>query len=334
MLLELFILLISSIVCTCSNLPELNQQVFIIDMTETKPQHRQAALYNRYAPLEEFHHVVGSPESLERVQLPSAEGDIQADNLLCFVRKQNPKSDATPPKQASNGLLTHLNIDAASVLAIHILQVVPGDNVLDLSASQNANSIVLTQSIWPYLQPDSPTPPLIGAKKGTLHSIELGPVNGDHRLADTLAQYLPSSVINSGQLNVIRADHINDASELPLGLGGYDKILVGATEKPVDLLMTALGAVRIGGRVVYSARSKSADQNDNVVERAMTQIESKAKNGALSWTVEVEHLDTEVAQQLESDWAAKTAKGWAVSPDHAKGGWGPLYFSVLTKKEM
>ena len=60
-------------------------------MTEPEPQQpspgtRQAALYNRYASLEDFHHVVGASESLERVQFPSAGGDIQADNLLCFLR--------------------------------------------------------------------------------------------------------------------------------------------------------------------------------------------------------------------------------------------------------
>lgn len=315
--------------------------------TRPSPGARQAALYNRYAPLGDFHHVVGSSDSLERLKFPSSEGDIQADNLLCFVRKQTPKSDATtipPAEKASNGLLTHLTIDAAAVLAAHILQVVPGENVLDLCATQADNSVILAQSIWPYLQPDSPTPPLIGAKKGALHSAQLKSVDEGRHLASTLAEYLPASVATSGQQKVIRVDGFNDASELPLGLGGYDKVLVDVTcfdrtsqdkgEDRVKALMKALSAVRIGGRVVYVARSLATEESDDVVARAILQIEQQTKSDAHSWTAAIERLDAKVEQQLETDWAEKTAKGWAVSPDHARGGWGPLYFSVLTKKEV
>lgn len=66
----------------------------------------------------------------------------------------------------------------------------------------------------------------------------------------------------------------------------------------------------------------------------MMQIEREAKYGAFKWTAEVERLNAEVEHQLEVDWAQQTKKGWMVSPDRARGDWGPLYFSVLTKKEM
>jgi hypothetical protein len=104
-------------------------------------------------------------------------------------------------------------------------------------------------------------------------------------------------------------------------------------EVQVQLLMTALRAVRVGGRVVYSTRSISREENDGVVEKAITLLGKEAKKGSLLWTAEVEQLDGEVERRLEADWAEKTAKGWAVLPDNASGGkWGPLYFSVLTKK--
>ena len=335
-----------------------------------KGEGRHAAFYNRYAPLSDFHRVVGSSESLQRVHFPSAEGDIQADNLLCFTRKLDyGSSTATMPTagKGSNDLLTHSTLDAASVLAIHIIQVVPGDNVLDLCAGQGGNSITLAQSIWPSLYPDSTTPPLMGAKKGVLHSNELGP-NCNHRLAETLAQYLPASVISSGQQRVIRIDGTKGAKDLPLGSGGYDKVLVDApssderhivqaqakatcgqtshelvswspssskhmAEVQVQLLLTALKAARVGGRVMYSTRSLSKEENDDVVEKAFALIGEEVKKGALLWTAEVEHLDGEVEQRLVADWTEKTAKGWMVLPDHARGGkWGPAYFSVLTKK--
>jgi 16S rRNA C967 or C1407 C5-methylase (RsmB/RsmF family) len=404
MLLVSLLILSSSIVCSSSDLSENSQQVFASNMTKTKRpqappfetfenhfasaarygerwhqtlypamkgQSRYAALYNRYAPLEDFHRAVGPADSLERVHFPSAADDIQADNLLCFTRKQDHESKAanlSAAEKASNGLLTHEKLDAAS-LAIHILQVVPGDNVLDLCATPGGNSVALAQPIWPYLYPDSTTPPLIGAKKGSLHSNELDP-NRNRRLAETLTQYLPASVISSGQQKVIRVDGTKGVRELPLGSGGYDKVLIDApssderqivqaqekasqgrtsaelanwnpssskhmAEVQVQLLMTALRAVRAGGRVVYSTHSISREENDGVVEKAITLLGKEAKKGSLLWTAEVEKLDGEVERRLEADWAEKTAKGWAVLPDNASGGkWGPLYLSVLTKKSM
>ena len=334
----------------------------LLPALKSEPHH--AALYNRYAPLEEFHRVVGPSNSLERVNFPSAEGDIQADNLLCFTRKQDYESNiATIPaaEKASKDTLTHSTVDAASVLAIHILQVVPGDNVLDLCAGQGGNSIILAQPIWPSLYPDSTTPPMMGAKKGALHANGL-------ESEYNLAHYLPASVVGTAQLVVSHLDGTKGAKHLPLGPGGYDKVLVDApssderrvvqaqakavpgqnsrelrtwdvssskvaAEVQVQLLMTALKAVRVGGRVVYSTRSISEEENDGVVEKALALIEQQAKKGDLLWTAEVEHLDGQVERRLVADWAEKTAKGWAVLPDHVGGGkWGPLYFSVLTKK--
>lgn len=401
MLLLPLLLLSSSITCSCSEIFENNKQIFTSNMTKTKrPQpspldtfenhfasatrygerwHKtlypamkdltlHAALYNRYTRQEDFSRIVGPADSLERVQFPSTADDIQADNLLAFTRKHDYESNAATlpaPAQTSNGLLTNLNIDAASLLAIHILQVVPGDNVLDLCATPGGNSVALAQPIWPYLYPDSTSPPLIGAKKGSLHSNELDP-NRNRRLAEYLAQYLPATA--AGERKVIRVDGTKGVRDLPLGSGGYDKVLVNApssderrivqaqeqagqgrtsselaswnqssskhmAEVQVQLLMTALRAVRVGGRVVYMTSSISREENDGVVEKAISLIEKEAKKGALLWTAEVERLDGTVEQRLEANWAEKKAQGWAVLPDNASGGkWGPLYFSVLTKK--
>lgn len=386
----------------CAELPGSPQQVFEASMTKTKrPQSspldsfqnhfastsrygerwheslypalkegtRYTTLYNRYAPQEDFHKAVGSPDTLERLRFPSAPDDIQADNLLCFIHKESNDHKAVPfppPENSSNSLLTHWNFDAASALAVHLLQVLPGDNVLDLCAAPGGKSLSLAQSIWPYLQPDSPTPPMPGAKKGALHSNEVDPAR-NRRLTDNLSQYLPASLAATGQQKVLRLDGTKGAKEFPLGPAGYDKVLVDApcsserhiihaqekaglgrtveelarwspstskrmAETQVQLLMTALRAVRLGGRVLYATCSISREENEGVVEKAILQAEKERKKGGIAWAVEVEGLGEEVERALEEGWAERTGKGWIALPDHkGNGKWGPLYFCVLTK---
>ena len=331
---------------------------------------RYTTLWNRYTSIKDFHHAVGQPETLERLHFPAAADDIQADNLACFIHKQDSDcKDAPfpPPQKASNGLLTHWNYDAASALAVHILQVLPGDRVLDLCAAPGGKSLSLAQSIWPYLQPSSPLPPIAGAKQGVLHSNEFDAAR-NRRLAENLAQYLPASLAASGQQKVLRLDGTKGAKELPLGPGGYDKVLVDApcsserhiihaqekagsnrtveelsrwspsaakrmAETQVQPLLTALRAVRLGGRVMYATCSISREENDGVVEKAIAQVEKEKKKGAIAWSAEVEGLGEEVERGLEAGWAEKTGKGWIALPDHVGGGrWGLLYFCLLTKE--
>nr|OQO31730.1 hypothetical protein B0A51_01078 [Rachicladosporium sp. CCFEE 5018] len=335
---------------------------------------RYAALHNRYVPLADFHAAVGSPGSLKRIVLPSATGDIHSDDIQVFVRSndaENPDAPFTQPSQASNGLSTHWNLDAASALAVHMLHIVPGDRVLDLCAAPGGKSVAIAQSIWPHLQPDYPGPPMAGAKKGALHSNEFDRTR-NRRLADNLSQYLPASLVTAGQQKVLQFDGIKGAQAFPLGVGGYDKALVDApcsserhiihaeakassgkvgavadevarwspatskrmAETQQDLLMTALRAVRIGGVVLYATCSISTEENDGVVEKALTELGKKSKKGELTWTAEVVKFDAQVEPGLES-FAERTTYGWLVLPDHPNGGrWGPLYFTKLIKATL
>jgi len=332
---------------------------------------RYTVLWNRYAPRNNFDQVIGAPEMLERIAFPSAGGDIQAGNLACFVRKNDSDEKAAPfpqPEKSSNGPLTHWNLDAASALAVHILRVEPSDRVLDLCAAPGGKSLAIAQSVWPHLQPDYDSSPLPPAKKGALHSNEYdGPRN--KRLTDNLTAYLPAAVSLSGQQRVLRLDGTKGAQLFPLGPGGYDKVLVDApcsserhiihaqakmssgrvadelarwsptaskrmAETQVQLLLTAMRAVRINGSVLYATCSISDEENDGVVEKALTLLRKEQVKGAIRWSTEIMLLDADVEKQLEV-WAERTGKGWIVLPDHAGGArWGPLYFTVLTKTQQ
>jgi len=160
-------------------------------------------------------------------------------------------------------------------------------------------------------------------------------------------------------------------SSLPNGAGGYDKVLLDApcsSERHIihahvkaeasgriaeemarwrpgssrnmaklqaDLLMTALRAVKVGGRVVYSTCSIETGENDGVVEKVRTMIEQQQKRFGLDWDIRLETAQTH-SSTLDNDgldrWTERTKYGRIALPDHASGGrWGPLFFAVVTK---
>nr|OQO27218.1 hypothetical protein B0A51_05313 [Rachicladosporium sp. CCFEE 5018] len=335
---------------------------------------RYAALDNRYIALADFNSVVGSPECLRRVVLPSAPSDIHSEDIQVFVRNddaEDPDAPFSQPSQASNGLLTHWNLDAASAVAVHMLHIVTGDRVLDLCAAPGGKSVAIAQSIWSHLQPDYPGPPMAGAKKGALHSNEFDRTR-NRRLADNLSKYLPASLATSGQQKVLQLDGTRGAQAFPLGVGGYDKVLVDApcsserhivhaqakvssgkagaladelarwspatakrmAETQHELLMTALRAVRVGGIVLYATCSVSNEENDGVIEKTLAQLEKRVKKGEFTWTAEVIKFEPQIEQGL-LDFAERTTYGWLVLPDHPSGGrWGPLFFTKLIKTTL
>jgi hypothetical protein len=80
-------------------------------------QHNKAIFYNRYTPQEDFNRITGagSPaEKVERIRFPSAANDIQADNLSCFLRKEQ----IPPPEKGSNGLRPYGYIPTPLALAV------------------------------------------------------------------------------------------------------------------------------------------------------------------------------------------------------------------------
>ncbi|KAI1633717.1 S-adenosyl-L-methionine-dependent methyltransferase [Biscogniauxia mediterranea] len=276
------------------------------------------------------------------------------------------QSDATtpfPPPQPhpSRRLMTHWNLDAASLLAVAVLDPRPGDKVLDLCAAPGGKSVAVSQLLRPCDLDDSESSSSPSLAGGCLHSNEVNPAR-NKRLASNLAAYLPPALFASGEVKVLRFDAAASpaaasAALLPLGPGGYDKVLLDApcsSERHVlhhhhastasswrsgqsrkaakaqaALLATALRAVRPrGGRVLYATCSLSAEENDGVVARGLeVAAKERKKGGGSGWDVAVRSGDL----ALEA-WAERTEHGWLVLPDHPGGGaWGPLYFALLEK---
>jgi len=333
-----------------------------------KRQQNKAIFYNRYTSLEDFNRNIGSPDSIERVHFPSAANDIQADNLLCFSWKES----IPPPEKISTGLKPYGYIPTALALAVHLLQVLPGDRVLEHGSS--GASLAMAQSIWPHLQPSSTTPPLAGAKKGVLHAnwFDSG---SSGSIATGFKDHLPASLgpTGTGEAMIIGPGIELGEDELtiekpPFGAGGYDKVFIkpfscgeaavlsrrnspgSAASQPVawppaeapmiihtigSLLVSALGAVRVGGRVMYVTSSIAKEENDAVIEGAIATAAEAAAQGACEWTAEIVGFGDEVERMIEEGWAERTEKGWIVLPDHPGGrNEGPLYFCMLTKNRV
>ncbi|KAI0909516.1 S-adenosyl-L-methionine-dependent methyltransferase [Ustulina deusta] len=318
---------------------------------------RYAALANRFSGADldmVFSHEHAA--KLQAIVFPGRSDLSDPKPLLSFQWETSEAEAIFPPPQpaSSSGLMTHWNLDAASLLAVHMLDPEPGDKILDLCAAPGGKSVALSQ----FLRTDnydSASPTLGG---GCLHSNELN-AGRNKRLASNLQSYLPESFFKTGELKALKLDGTEPFSvqTLPLGPGGYDKVLLdapcsserhvihahvkakqggrvademtswrsGQSKKmakiQVALLMTALKAVRVGGRVLYATCSLSNDENDSVIEKGVELVQKERENGDLA------------AKGLEA-WAEPTKHGWLVLPDHPSGGkWGPLFFALLEKIE-
>jgi 16S rRNA C967 or C1407 C5-methylase (RsmB/RsmF family) len=345
-------------------------------------QTRYCALVNKYTSLEKFWETMADaqilPDDVQKVELPLSESPSGAPEtdpgLLCYAHpsmpldlaKEQPTTKAFPGPIASSGsavLMTHWNLDAASVLVAHLLQVQSGDKVLDICAAPGGKSIALAQRVWSGIHLNSQSDP--SASGGLLVSNEVD-TKRQKRLADNLRAYLPEQLIQNGMVRCTKVD----ASLESAGLnalrvsGGYDRVLVDApcsserhvvhadvankksaeiaswragtskrlAKTQVDILMSALKLAKIGGVLIYATCSIEPQENDGVIEKMIALVEKERKKGA-TWHVALGFDDTSGRlDSLLQQWAEKTKYGWIVLPDHTSGGqWGPLFFCRVTK---
>ncbi|KAI1434264.1 S-adenosyl-L-methionine-dependent methyltransferase [Xylaria sp. CBS 124048] len=332
---------------------------------------RYAALINRFATTTTTSNIF--PEEMaSRVEEIVYPGDQDRKPSLTSYQWNTSEAEATfPPPQPdpSSGLMTHWNLDAASLLAVRILAPKPGDKVLDLCAAPGGKSVALSQLLRPE-DYDGASPSLGG---GCLHSNEVN-TGRNKRLASNLQAYLPGAVFESGEVKVLKLDGTEPFSvqNLPLGPGGYDRVLLDApcsserhvvhahakarqsgrvaeemtswrsgqskkmAKVQVALLMTALKAVRVGGHVLYATCSLSTDENDGVIEKGMELVQKERKKLGIKWDLAVRSGEL-VAMPMPmpmGGWAESTKYGWLALPDLPGGGkWGPLFFALLEKVE-
>lgn len=365
---------------------------------------RYAVLVNQYVPRSELDKVLSavSSEELRPIQLPKLPSDSQPEAAVAAPRillleRIHPTTTGTedggtdkdtkdetfvflPPQAVSTPsdparqLMSHWNMDAASALAVHMLDVQPGDRVLDLCAAPGGKSVALAQMIFQQLHA-SASSSATEALEGCLHSNEVD-ASRSKRLAVNLRAYLPGTLFSTNAIRVLRLDAADTRAvmQLPLGAGGYDKVLLDApcsserhiihahvkaaasghiademarwrkgsskalAKSQAEILMTALRAVKMGGRVVYSTCSVESGENDGVVEKILAAVEKERKKLGLPWDVRFElgkerkKRGADTADEALERLSEETRFGRIAVPDLQGGGqWGPLFFCVITK---
>ncbi|KAK6839784.1 hypothetical protein PG987_005650 [Apiospora arundinis] len=317
---------------------------------------RYAMLVNRYETAEIPSGGVFTDDDKEILQaidfFPLSRGDSIDPSQPASIDEPFPAPQVTIAQDGSRGLMTHWNLDAASLLPVRLLNPVPGDKVLDLCAAPGGKSIALAQLLRPATFDDPDAPTLAG---GCLHSNEMDHAR-NKRLAANLEAYLPPTLFQRGEVKILKLDGADPprdhrhvlhahakarqagkmADEMALWRSGQSK---KTAKIQAALLLTALRAVKVGGRVVYATCSLSSEENDGVIERGKELVQKDRKKLGIKWDVTVRRNTSASAitedgaeeKWLES-WAERTKHGWIVLPDHPSGGrWGPLFFSVLEK---
>ncbi len=220
----------------------------------------------------------------------------------------------------SEGLRSFYYMDPGSIMAAKLLDVQPGEIVLDMCSAPGGKGLILCESL-----------------KGEGH-IDLNEPsrNRRDRLKNVIRQHVPEEF--RGVVSVKGQDGLNFGMKSP---DTYDRILVDApcsgerhlihsaselekwtskrskrlAARQYGLLTSALLALKPGGTLVYSTCSISPLENDGVLEKL------KSKKG--------DQFKFEELSGHFLDKADKTEYGRLFLPDTS--GFGPLFISKITK---
>ncbi|XP_017461987.1 PREDICTED: 5-methylcytosine rRNA methyltransferase NSUN4-like, partial [Rhagoletis zephyria] len=254
-------------------------------------------------------------------------------NLSLFTFPRNNFSTFPSPKLRQTNLFDYYLIDAASALPALLLDIQDGDYVADFCAAPGGKSLLL------YLM-----------LKDCRFFLNEKSLSRFKRLQNVFASFVP----RSSQANI---EFCNcDANSLRISKPNtFDRILVdapcsndrhslyvndnnifapkrineriGLPSQQMDLLLSALYAVRPGGTVVYSTCSLSPIQNDGVVHMALQRL---AQEGSTS-TFSVVNLK-EALRPLRGVFALNHSfkYGTQVVP-FLPSNFGPMYFAKLVR---
>ncbi len=257
----------------------------------------------------------------EHTILVNPYGDFNPNGLESFY--QYPNLYVSPHKvtieEKENEKLPLYFLDGASALAPLSLNILPGDDVLDLTAAPGGKSLIMAYAL---------------KGKGTLTANDKSE-NRRFRLHSVLKKSLPKEFF----LHHVRVTGFDASGWCLHEKEAYNKILLDAPcsserhvlESPEHLKEWRLGrtkrlaalqwsmlasawlVLKPGGSLVYSTCSLSPLENDRVVEKLVKKFKEEI-----------------IVESPTLPLGEKTQYGTLVLPDRA--GMGPFYLSLLNKK--
>jgi 16S rRNA C967 or C1407 C5-methylase (RsmB/RsmF family) len=248
-------------------------------------------------------------------------------------------------------------MDLASMLPPLMLDVRPGQKILDACAAPGGKSFAIASQLFaPEDQPS--TGQLTCNDKSKKRRI---------RMASVLKSYVKPNLLGHEK---IRFCGQSAEAFWPIR-NHYDRILIDApcsserhiihqykgdidaigrqdwsvakcsrlSKSQIKMIQSALHALKPGGRVVYSTCSLDYKQNDRVIEKICKKFGDNIH--VISHDQQFEKLAKEIPLPQERHghlpsqrvgYLEKLNKGWIALPDAC--GWGPLYVSVIEKSTL
>ncbi|XP_028582622.2 tRNA (cytosine(34)-C(5))-methyltransferase, mitochondrial isoform X2 [Podarcis muralis] len=246
-------------------------------------------------------------------------------SLKCYISSSPGRFPAQ--KHRAGKLKEYYLLNAASVLAVLALEVENGEKVLDMCAAPGGKSIATLQYAWP----------------GLLHCNEYDHLRS-RWLKQTLESFIPESL-----MSLITVSQLDGRQIGNLQPEGFDKVLVDApcsndrswlfcsdTQQAtlrlaqrkalsaiqIQLLRSAIKALRPGGSLVYSTCTLSKAENSDVVTHILNSCSNvcPVDMSALASSASQEFTLASGVQQHEL----------LVLPERGKA-WGPMYVAKLKK---
>ncbi|ALC38579.1 CG4749 [Drosophila busckii] len=258
------------------------------------------------------------------------------EHLALYTYEMGNCSDFKPPRKCLTGVLSHFLMDGASILPPLMLQVQPGERVLDACAAPGGKSLLMLQTLHldQLICNDVQESRLNRIRhvmqeylfdfkqrwSGKRLSFSQSDARNlqDYDSYDKILVDVPCTtdrhVLNKQDNNIFKPSRIKERLRIP--------------ELQAGILANCLRLLKPGGTLVYSTCSLSPVQNDGVVHMALQQVFTEH---AITATIKDLSQHTALFEDIFKFEQPKGLKYGQMVLPYLPANFGPMYFSKITR---